>query len=157
MALAFSFDVVYWRNRVYWTDPYLFVYALCVLELVGKGMSTLSKKMYLMQKVTICIPKWVFEVFNILFFFKVEIQNVQNFGLIFKSPVSHIWTVKILFNEWNCNIFFCDIDLSWLIYFRLLSAWGYWYITFFVSYSHLVILKIIMVYRLTGYNVLFGI
>lgn len=125
MALAFSFDVVYWRNRVYWTDPYLFVYALCVLELVGKGMSTLSKKMYLMQKVTmfhmytemtICIPKWVFEVFNILFFFKVEIQNVQNFGLIFKSPVSHIWTVKILFNKWNCNIFFCDIDLSWLIY-----------------------------------------
>lgn len=156
MALAFSFDVVYWRNRVYWTDPYLFVYALCVLELVGKGMSTLSKKMYLMQKVTICIPKWVFEVFYILFFIKVEIQNVQNFGLIFKSPVSHIWTVKILFNKWNCNIFLWYWSIL-INLFRLLSAWGYWYITFFVSYSHLVILKIIMVYRLTGYNALFGI
>lgn len=52
VALAFSVDV-YWRSRVYWTNPYLFVYAFCNPQLRELRISMVRKQEA--DKFTICM------------------------------------------------------------------------------------------------------
>lgn len=69
VALAFSVDVVYWRSRVYWTNPYLFVYAFCNPQLVENCVSAWSESKKRISLPYVCILKLhvVFGVFDIFF------------------------------------------------------------------------------------------
>lgn len=55
VALAFSVDVVYWRSRVYWTNPYLFVYAFCNPQLVENCVSAWSESKKRISLPYVCI------------------------------------------------------------------------------------------------------